>query len=169
MLQQSSHYRHSTGAHETRSTGNEMVGKRAGNKRGRDSLTLYLSAPHHCANPACGRPILPHTKERLTDTRKRRFCSRSCAASVNNQATVAPKRKAAVVPCATCGHSLSAADRAAHRATCDACRGRELWRLGSTPLVDVTPSDIKRHARHVLESRARGCVICDYDVFVSFA
>lgn len=164
MLQQTSHYQPSASLYEAPSTDASLHENRSGNKRGRANLALYLSAPNHCANSVCGRPILPHAKERLTDTRKRRFCSRSCAASVNNQAAVAPKRKATVSPCATCGAPLRATDRAAHRSICGACHDQEMWRLGSTSVSDVTPLEIKRHACYILEGRMHPCIICGYGI-----
>lgn len=144
--------------------GSARGGKARGdNARGRRSRDAYVADPHLCANPLCRQPILPHATERLVDTRKRRFCGRSCAASVNNQASIAPKRKAAIVPCADCGQPLDTEARAMHRRTCATCRAQETWRLGATPLGETSLALLKRHARFILSDRSPRCQCCDYD------
>jgi len=61
----------------------------------------YLAAPHRCLQ--CDRPILPHAGEKIHETMRRKFCSRSCAASYNNRGAVAPKKKVKPRFCADCG------------------------------------------------------------------
>lgn len=61
----------------------------------------YISNPNLCL--FCQSAILPQPGKVLTDTRKQKFCNRSCAAKYNNRRF--PKRSCATSPtglCATC-------------------------------------------------------------------
>lgn len=47
------------------------------------SLKLYYENPNHCKE--CGKVIEVLDNQRITDVRKKQFCSHSCAASYNNR------------------------------------------------------------------------------------
>src|SRR5579871_4433051 len=89
--------------------------------------TAYLAAPHRCLQ--CDRPILPHEGEKIHETMRRKFCSRSCAASYNNGSAVAPKKKARPRYCAECGAQVTASAPEGTRVLCAACSAGFLQRL----------------------------------------
>ncbi len=125
----------------------------------------YLAAPNRCL--ACDAPILPHAGEKLSETLRRRFCTRSCAASYNNSRAVAPKKKAKPRTCADCGARIQApaASEGSHP-LCPACDDALLHRLPSLTRSEASGADIRRHMRQVLSDRPRACQHCGYATHV---
>ena len=121
---------------------------------------VYLAAPHQCLQ--CGTPILPHAGEKIHETMRRKFCSRSCAASYNNGSAVAPKKKAKPRSCADCGADVAPTAPEGTRILCDACGEGFLQRLPMLRRDEAGSAGIRRHVRHVLADRPRVCAHCGY-------
>lgn len=51
-----------------------------------ESLKLYYKNPNHCLQ--CGKVIEVADNQRLSDVKRKKFCSHSCAASFNNKERV---------------------------------------------------------------------------------
>lgn len=89
---------------------------------------------------------------------KRLFCSRSCAAALNNK--LIPKRVAAIRTCIRCQARLS--DRSKLCSLCKSERvvhaGRTLASMGSKR----AHSSIRQHARRTFKSAKNGCKVCGY-------
>lgn len=120
----------------------------------------YLAAPHRCLQ--CETPIVPHAGEKIHETMRRKFCSRSCAASFNNSGAVAPKKKARPRYCAECGVQVAANAPEGTRILCDACGEDFLQRLPLLRRDEAGSAGIRRHVRHVLADRPRVCAHCGY-------
>jgi hypothetical protein len=120
----------------------------------------YLATPHRCLR--CDKPILPHEGEKIHETMRRKFCSRSCAASYNNGRTVAPKKKAKLRFCAECGLQVTWNVAEGARILCDSCAASSLSRLPFLSRDEASGADIRRHVRHVLADRPRVCAHCGY-------
>jgi hypothetical protein len=124
----------------------------------------YLAAPHRCLQ--CAEPILPHAGEKIHETMRRKFCSRSCAASYNNRSAVAPKKKAQPRFCAQCGTRITSGVQDGPRTLCPACTEALVSRLPSLLRREASSADIRRHMRLVLSDRPRRCQHCGYDTHV---
>jgi hypothetical protein len=120
----------------------------------------YLAAPHHCLQ--CDKPILPHAGEKIHETMRRKFCSRSCAASYNNRSAVAPKKKAKPRFCGDCGVQVATTAPEGTRILCVSCSEGVLQRLPSLRRDEASSAAIRRHVRHVLTDRPRVCAHCGY-------
>ena len=110
----------------------------------------------------CDRPILPHQGEKIHETMRRKFCSRSCAASYNNGGAVAPKKKAKPRVCAGCGTEVAMGLSDGTRLLCPSCAESFARRLPSLTRDEASGADIRRHVRHVLSARPRLCAHCGY-------
>ena len=104
------------------STFQSLGGKAKANKIRRE----YLECPNLCLT--CEAPILPKEDERLSDTRKKRFCNKSCAATFNNSRS--PKRTKTAArsgPCELCGETVTYRERSdgsvLPRRFCNECVG----------------------------------------------
>lgn len=120
----------------------------------------YLAAPRRCLQ--CEKPILPHEGEKIHETMRRTFCSRSCAASYNNGSAVAPKKKAKPRLCAECGTQVVAPAPDGPRLLCGSCEQEAWQRLPSLRRDAASGADLRRHVRHVLAERPRLCAHCGY-------
>ncbi len=138
--------------------------KRGTNVRGRASRAQYNASPNHCQN--CQAPILARPGEKLAETRKRKFCGRSCAASFNNRLDVAPKKKPRTLPCAHCGAPLDPAARRTDLTSCSSCADAYLSRLGQQLKSRSASADIRTHMRQALAERPQQCQHCGYSVHV---
>ena len=148
------HTEHATSPRRARATVAQVAQMRA----------AYLAAPRRCLQ--CDTPILPHAGEKIHETMRRRFCSRSCAASYNNGRAVAPKKKAKPRFCAQCGAHVTAPAPDGTRLLCPSC-DRDSWQ--SLPMLrreQASNADIRRHARHILANRPRVCAHCGYALHV---
>lgn len=122
--------------------------------------TAYLAAPHACLR--CAVPILPHAGEKLHETMRRKFCSRSCAASYNNGGDIAPKKKAKPRHCSSCGEQVATTVPEGTGILCTRCDESAVRRLPSLTRVAAASTDRRRHVRQVLSDRPRVCAHCGY-------
>lgn len=120
----------------------------------------YLSTPRCCLQ--CEKPILPHEGEKIHETMRRKFCSRSCAASYNNSSAVAPKKKARPRLCAGCGAELAANLPEGSRLLCASCTESFSRRLPQLTRDEASSAEIRQHTRHVLADRPPICAHCGY-------
>lgn len=129
----------------------------------------YLANPNRCKN--CDNPITPKGKEKLAETRKRMFCSRSCAATFNNLGDRFPKRKP--VPrglrtCKRCPNVFTPTQERNYREVlCPSCNENRAT-LADRKLK--TDKGFRRYisdnARARLRGRQQVCAKCKYDKFV---
>lgn len=124
----------------------------------------YLAAPRPCLH--CDKPILPHQGEKIHETLRRRFCSRSCAASYNNGSAVAPKKKAKPRFCAECSAPLDGDASDGTRLLCATCHDRLLYRLPHLTRDAASSAEMRWHIRHALIDRPRVCAHCGYSCHV---
>ena len=124
-----------------------------------ESLKLYYKNPNHCLQ--CGKVIEVADNQRLSDVKRKKFCSHSCAASFNNKERVkhtedkicprcgGPKHKDSEV-CKNCWKELN---------------GIENKTLGyfvkGHKYLSSKCQEIRAHARKVLENSDREKV-CQY-------
>jgi len=78
-------------------------GKYYAKKRRLESVKKYYKNPNYCLN--CGNVIKVKKGRKLSETKRKKFCSHSCAASYNNSNGVKPKY------CKNCGKELSGKKR----------------------------------------------------------
>jgi hypothetical protein len=126
--------------------------------------SAYLAAPNRCLQ--CGEPILPHKGEKLSETVRRRFCTRSCAASHNNSSAVAPKKKARPRFCVECGVRVATTAPEGSRILCASCTDTLLHRLPNLTPGEASAADLRLHIRQVMADRPRMCAQCGYAVHV---
>ncbi|WP_408641126.1 HNH endonuclease signature motif containing protein [Flavisphingomonas formosensis] len=134
---------------------------RGGIARSRAMRAAYFANPPLCNH--CNGPIGLSGKDRPADGRKKKFCSRSCAASFNN---CLPKRARAVVPCRTCGANVNEGIRGVSfsgRAYCKGCWSNRRGLLGRREKSECSHSVIRAHARSTISRSPKRCMICGYD------
>lgn len=108
-----------------------------------------------CANPSCGR-----------ETGNPRFCSRSCAAAVNNRGKQRNRRRER--PCPRCGTVQALPNRKycgeCWRAISAENTARNLHSIHAAASYQRSAT-IRRHARKVYaeSGRPQACAICGYD------
>lgn len=118
----------------------------------------YLKHPNHCA--MCNKPILPKIGEKLNSARCKIYCSRSCAASKNNQT---PKRIKKVVACSRCG---CAVEKSGNK-LCKKCSSDRLDRITSRSKDSLTHPIIRGNARMLAcKTFKMKCEVCGYDKHV---
>jgi hypothetical protein len=84
----------------TRLEASKLGGLAFGLKSRKEALERYYIDPNRCLS--CGVIIIVRAKQSAAEARKKKFCSKSCAATYNN--TLYPKRKAVSSgPCERCG------------------------------------------------------------------
>lgn len=120
----------------------------------------YLAAPRPCLR--CDKPILPHQGEKIHETMRRRFCSRSCAASYNNGSAVAPKKKAKPRFCTECSAPIEGNAPEGARLLCASCHDIFLHRLPYLTRDEASSAEIRQHTCHALSDRPRLCAHCGY-------
>jgi hypothetical protein len=126
--------------------------------------SAYLAEPHRCLQ--CNQPILPHKGEKLSETVRRRFCTRSCAASHNNSSAVAPKKKARPRFCVECGTRVATTAPEGSRILCPSCSDTLLHHLPNLTRDEASAADLRLHIRQVMADRPRACATCGYSVHV---
>lgn len=133
-------------------------------ERSRKAKEAYEVAPVRCLN--CGNRIT--LKDSASETRKRKFCGLSCAATYNNR--VSPKRRPVVDLCQVCGNPIALARTPSgslnHRKLCDTCRSSTLTKGGifaKCPLHSAH-SLIRSHARNAYRRKFGEpvCQACGY-------
>ena len=134
-------------------------GRRTAAQLARDRAA-YLAAPNRCLT--CNAPILPRQGEKLSETMRRKFCARSCAASYNNSLAVAPKKRAKPRHCAGCGTEVASTAPEGSRILCPACYEAYDRRLPALTRAQSTSADRRAHMRQVLSERPRHCQHCGY-------
>ena len=128
----------------------------------------YLESPRHCL--CCGTAILPSDPEAigwLRLLRKKKFCSRSCAASYNNSTQHFPKRTARRRICRKCDTRL---ERGTRRVLCVGCfnkhhRRRSLYSTKN----ERSHAETRDHARSRVAGRLRRCAVCGYIKYLEVA
>ncbi len=138
-------------------------GRRTAAQMERD-WSAYLAEPNRCLQ--CNEPILPHKGEKLSETVRRRFCTRSCAASHNNSSAVAPKKKARPRFCVECGARVATTAPEGSRILCPSCTDTLLHRLPHLTHAEASAADQRLHIRQVMADRPRMCAHCGYSVHV---
>lgn len=124
-----------------------------------ESLRLYYENPNHCKQ--CGKVIEVADNQRLSDVRRKQFCSHSCAASFNNSKRVKHVEDKVCPRCGKPKHQDS-----------EMCRScwEELNGVGNKTLgyyitghkyLSSKCQEIRTHARKVLENSNREKV-CQY-------
>lgn len=128
------------------------------------ALSRYYSSPRICQN--CGKTISVKGKSKIADTRKRKYCSRSCAAITTNKER---KRDKSPRKCKRCGKIIPEGLRLR---ACKDCHQRE--KIKGYKLEEhrdrckgyqSSRSSIQNHARHIYlgSKRQRVCFVCGYD------
>ena len=124
-----------------------------------ESLKLYYENPNHCLQ--CGRVIKVAANQRLSDVKRKKFCSHSCAASFNNKGRIkhtddkicpkcgGPKHKDSKI-CKVCRKKLSGIE---NKTLGHFIRGHKY--------LSSKCQEIRAHARKVLENSSREKV-CQY-------
>lgn len=124
-----------------------------------ESLKLYYENPNYCLQ--CGRVIEVADNQRLSDVRRKKFCSHSCAASFNNKKRIKHTDDKICPKCGGPKHKDSE--------ICKVCRkklsGIENKTLGHFIIghkyLSSKCQEIRAHARKVLENSNREKV-CQY-------
>lgn len=124
----------------------------------------YMENPNLCAE--CGEGILPRAGRKLAETRRKKFCSRSCAARFNNQLSVAPKRQRKPTRCVECGNDFVTPQRSSARVYCPSCWSEKQKKFLLSKKNSVTRRAIYAHARSSVSDRPRSCANCGYDKHV---
>ena len=131
-----------------------------------EALARYAANPKYCEH--CKARIEVKEHQKVTEMRRRRYCSRHCAIIVNN--TISPKRKASPFrSCKGCGVPIPKRRRWGYSTVqfCDKCRGESYTGLRVRDRVreDVRRQTIQKHAQRVyaLSGKPYDCVICGYD------
>ncbi len=122
----------------------------------------YDASPNLCVH--CDGPILSRPGEKLSETRKKKFCSRSCAASHNNSLSVAPKKKPRPRYCESCGARVSYDPQSSEtrHILCPTCSEKSAQSLVTRTKSQSSPADIRNHMRSVLAERPHQCQQCGY-------
>lgn len=133
-------------------------------ERARHDLRAYLENPRKCEN--CDNLIMPPPSDpTFSRIKDQRFCSRRCAAAVNNK--LKPKRLAAVRSCKGCGdpitHSIT------RRWYCPSCADVRAAALSRATKLMAGRRPIAAHARKRTRNRPQQCAVCGYDKHVECA
>ncbi len=146
----------------------------------KDALNRYFARPQTCKE--CESVIQPHANERPSKTRRRVFCSQSCAAKYNNRGTRRGPR-AKVRTCPTCGNPFFGRSVYCGSA-CYMKRPKSLKPLSSnfsrktkqqvfreSASWQAARSSIQRHARKMLLNKGAesACELCGYSKHVDVA
>jgi hypothetical protein len=113
----------------------------------------------------CKQPIQRRANEKLFEARRRRFCSRSCAASFHNRL---PKRQRSFRPCRRCGDNVNdvPSQKRADRTYCVPCWEAVRRESGQRIKRDCTHAVIRGHARTIIGNLGKACAVCSYDLHV---
>lgn len=132
------------------------------------SLEKYLENPNKCLH--CGKPILPQEGQRLSDVKKKKFCSHSCSASYNNSKRSNTKDESNYCP--ICGKP-----KTKKAEICSDCynQSRSIsnktlgYYINNNKYLTTKCSDIRTNARKVLENsnRIKLCSCCKDERFNS--
>lgn len=143
-----------------------------------EALKRYYSSPNICKH--CNQIIKVRDHEKVSEVRKRKFCSRSCAASYNNSGRFNQPEG----HCEKCGIEIVFVRRKnggySKRKYCDNCvKLVKAKKCGTTPILELTKgelfskrsnwqsarSGIAKHARRVFNSSGlkKECKVCGYN------
>lgn len=131
------------------------------------AIAKYYANPNFCKR--CETMIQIRENEKVSETRKRKFCTRSCGASYNNKFRVRTKKAPRIC---SCGAPIS---RTATK--CIKCHGKSLesvYAMTKGELVSRSKywiqyrAVVAKHARKVYKNSGRKyeCQICGYDAHV---
>lgn len=134
-----------------------MAGARASAEaQRRRAVTAYYQQPNYCLQ--CAGTIHIVGVERPSSARKRKFCSRSCAASYNNAATVKRQRRST---CLVCNKAITS-----DRKYCSAkCRELHclLQRHARFDPVKAIVAWRRRLKLRAIQYKGGGCRVCGYN------
>lgn len=122
----------------------------------------YTASPNRCRH--CDEPILPRPGVKLAYTRRQVFCSKSCAAKLNNRADVAPKKLRRPRVCGACGGEFY--DKHSNRRLCDPCLESLRLAVPTRTKAEAGHRVIRAHAVTVAKGSGSACQRCGYSFFV---
>ena len=146
----------------------------------------YYQAPNHCQR--CKEIIKVKDHQPVSEARRRRFCSHSCASMFHNLKRRVSARRLFAMQCQLCKQPLSieadCPSSARRRKYCDKCRSLRFAANASknNPLIQRTKGEvfsarknwqsarsaIRKHAYSVYAQSGKPfkCVVCQYDMHV---
>lgn len=131
--------------------------------KSKKAKAAYDKDPNRCLH--CNSPILSVPSVKLSQTKEKKFCNRSCAARHNNAASRFPKRVKVKSACKDCGTEIDAED-SYRRTFCDECLERSRARVLSMTKVQAGRRTIAGHAATVTKAWEKACAKCGYGTFV---
>ena len=139
----------------------QKLGGAANAKTQRDeAIRRYYSNPNVCQN--CCSVIGVNGKEKVREVRRKRFCSKSCAAKANNVGRVRANKK--IYLCIVCGCECGTPKDNNKRSYCKKCYDN---RFVGKKKSETSPRMLREHARRVYAARGvKACERCGYDKHV---
>ncbi len=135
---------------------------------GQKNRQEYLKHPNLCKS--CNHPILPKEGKKLQQTKRQKFCNKSCAAHFNNlgknyNPRGVDRKQVRTISCKNCGIIFQCSSN--KRRYCDKCGPEyQLNRaLEEKAKSEVSRTSIQSHAQgNILGTKT--CRICGYSIFV---
>lgn len=124
-----------------------------------ERLQNYLRNPKIC--PACNKPIIPRNGQGLYFVLRQKYCSKSCAAAINNHTS--PKRRPQNRFCKDCGNVIDQSAGYVDRSICDPCWEIRKQMLSSRMKKDSSHNEIRNHARQMMNGHVQVCAHCGWD------
>lgn len=129
----------------------------------------YLLNPNKCLY--CNSSILPVDGAKLSETKVKKFCNHSCAASYNNRNKNSNSNKNVEVSCKKCFIIFYTEGRSK---ICEKCNPAILNKtkgelFSKSSHYHSARGMIQKNARKIAQEKEMKCVVCGYDKYVEIA